>query len=102
MDELAEPGDYCYRPGSDGVWFFLPVVQECPPGEREVVQVSWDMFWRKHHRVPVGSPEGWALTEESDGTITLSPSIQTWCPLDGGRLVPTWHGYLKHGTWETL
>jgi hypothetical protein len=35
------------------------------------------------------------ITEHSDGTITVSPSIL--CTGHGGR---QWHGYLRNGIWE--
>lgn len=48
------------------------------------------------------SPEGvagrvveptWTITEEDDGTITVSPSIW-WNKPEG------WHGFLDHGIWR--
>lgn len=38
----------------------------------------------------------WNVTVNSDGTITVSPSINVMNP-DGSSL---WHGFLKNGIWE--
>jgi hypothetical protein len=38
----------------------------------------------------------WAVTEHHDGTITVSPSINTTCP-DTSR---NWHGFLEKGIWR--
>lgn len=44
--------------------------------------------------------ENWTITEEDDGTITVSPSILTNGAAEFG--VGSWHGYLEHGVWREV
>jgi hypothetical protein len=57
-------------------------------------------LWFKDPAGHVGRISGakHTITEEDDGTITVSPSILA-TQADHGH---DWHGYLEHGTWRTV
>ena len=42
------------------------------------------------------------VLEHEDGTITVSPSILLTYPGNGKLSTFRYHGYLRHGKWETL
>jgi hypothetical protein len=67
---LRQPGDYGRGAlgGESGLWVILP-----------------------NGVGPACLRNKWTITDEPDGTITVSPSI-----LDSGG----WHGYLERGQWR--
>lgn len=89
------------RRAPDADWADRPI----PPLERgeyrrvKTLQGAWE--WH------VTSPNGLSgrlgnheVTEHDDGTITVSPSILIAWP---SRTQPKrYHGFLRHGVWETL
>jgi hypothetical protein len=56
----------------------------------------------------LGNLAGHTVTENADGTITVSPSIESGYTRggDGGRIDPTlgryWHGFLEKGVWRQV
>lgn len=76
---LEQPGDYSplkVEDGNVGVLLFV-----LPEG-------TWGRIAGQGHGQN-GEPE-WTITEESDGTVTVSPSID---------YPDHWHGFLKQGVW---
>ena len=63
-----QPGDY------SGPWRGMWLLR-APNGD-------WGSIGQKH-----------SITENSDGTITVAPSIQF-------EIGQRWHGYLRQGTWS--
>lgn len=47
-----------------------------------------------------GNLAGHDVTENDDGTITVSPSILVTTGRDGAE-VELWHGYLERGVWRS-
>jgi uncharacterized protein DUF6527 len=83
----GEPGDYALVESDDGMalWAKLPTgslarlrVQQGGPGS--------------------DAPPVWGYTEHSDGTVTITPSINQ-APVPGH--VEGWHGFLERGEWRT-
>lgn len=93
----------CIQPGD---YFLCDSVS--PDGSSRGYQELW-------FRLPEGGgvrhihdgPDGWRFLEESDGAITVTPSIfahhvkrnpetgKTWTE-------PGWHGYLTKGVWTSV
>ena len=61
----------------------------------EAAEPGTDRFMRGPCRIDTT----WQITEEADGTITVSPSIAVATSADGGNV---WHGYLEHGQWRSV
>lgn len=74
MRDDFEPGDYCLIDG---------VVWAREPGDKGGALMALTE---------------WKITEEEDGTLSLSPSI--W--VNKHHNPPGWHGYLEHGKWREV
>jgi len=74
---LMNPGEY--GKAKDGSWWF------CAPNGL-------------HGRLAVEVKPPWKITENDDGTITVSPSILISNRTPSALL--TWHGYLEKGIWR--
>lgn len=57
---------------------------------------SWWCRTPNGHAGNLGNHE---ITENEDGTITVSPSILVSTTLDG-KVVELYHGFLKNGEWK--
>jgi hypothetical protein len=68
---LLKPGEYAKGP--DGNWYGMT------PNEHLAGLAKHD------------------ITENPDGTLTVSPSIAVW---EGNIMV--WHGYLENGVWREV
>jgi|HubBroStandDraft_6_1064221.scaffolds.fasta_scaffold678389_2 hypothetical protein len=77
MADHFEPGDYQLSEGATNLYVALP---RSPPGRPAFAML------------PLG-PGGWSVTEEEDGTLTVSPSIHDTD--EGG-----YHGWLERGVWR--
>ncbi len=78
-------------------WGEGPSYNELAPGDYVLVQRG--EIRELHFRDPrglIGRVSKHTITEEGDGTITVSPSILTTQGAHGG----TWHGFLEHGVWR--
>ena len=76
IDNGLQPGEYG-KSLEDGTWWF------CTPNGH---------FGRINNKV-------WKITENEDGTITVSPSIRVSHSIDG-KSIEDWHGYLVNGIWK--
>ncbi len=63
------------------------------PGEYGKLRKQWLCCTPNGH---AGNLDSHNVTENEDGTITVSPSILVSIPGFG----ETWHGYLKRGVWS--
>jgi hypothetical protein len=70
-EEFGQPGDYMKWHGQ---WLLC-----LPTGIRGAIDDRWN------------------ITEHPDGTITVSPSIDTKSHISE----LSWHGYLENGVWRT-
>lgn len=43
----------------------------------------------------------WTITENEDGTVTVSPSIEDKIQVNG-EWVGGWHGFLENGVWRQI
>jgi hypothetical protein len=75
-----------------------------PDGERAAGPKG--TYWRDQRGVwmcvtpagHLGDLSNHDVTEHTDGTITVSPSILVSASFNGRR--EGWHGYLEHGVWR--
>lgn len=95
VEEIERPGDYAVKYAEDGgissVWFSMPGFPH--PLWNRINGPAW---------MPGETATRWDVTEDSDGKVTVSPSILsewTWGPEKARR---RFHGYLKGGVWELL
>lgn len=95
---------------------FLSLWKESSPGDYWLVKdngrkgaVKGDALWfrlpngqlghiLRKHEVDDGR-QRWDITENPDGTITVSPSIWLQAP---GNPDAEWHGYLEKGVWRSV
>jgi hypothetical protein len=81
----GDPGGYCLSEDRRILWMKvpsgesirLPVDEAAPPGGRD-------------------DPLAWQLIEETDGTLTVDPSID----VHDAPSVKGWHGHLRNGLWD--
>lgn len=91
IDDLHRPGDYCLGTVVDGeaehprIAFLLPTADRSDPWWGAPPHSGLHMIWGR-----------WTITEESDGTVTASPSIGC------GKSPYYWHGYLERGVWREV
>lgn len=91
----TEPGDYCgpvtgWTGDVPAVLFLKPNARDegVPPRARSVGYVT-------------APPH--TFIEESDGTLTIRPSISDRTVHDkAGETSDGWHGYLEHGIWRQV
>lgn len=90
-EDLEKKGDYCVSYSDDGriasVWMVLPFKDLDLP-----VQACWGRILGQGS---IDEGPKWEITEDSDGKVTVRPSILTkFTYADIGR---EWHGYLTSG-----
>lgn len=85
IDDVVEPGDYLLLAQRDALWCMLPT------GTINRIPVSEDG--------QESDPVKWGMLEHRDGTITLSPSINSH-EIPGHS--PGWHGFLERGVWRSV
>lgn len=92
LDSLETPGDYFlkYAPGG-GVESLLFVM---PGFERP--------RWNRINGPLADREPRWDITEDTDGKVTVNPSIKSEWTVGEEKAQRRWHGYLKAGVWEIL
>lgn len=83
FENLEKPGDYYFANGI--LWAILP-----HGGHARLLSTD-----------AAAEEKGsrWQVTEEDDGSVTVSPSIlQHAIP----NYAPEWHGYLERGVWREV
>lgn len=97
IEDVKEPGDYALvpsygpeglRPGHMELWFVLPE--------------SRDPALTTRGRRFIPSDAGWTFSDNSDGTVTVTPSIWAHIGQRDGTTRPGWHGFLERGVWREV
>lgn len=92
----GEPGDYCpvYVEGDEesgifALWFKLPGT-----GSMGRLPAA------AHPAHKPGDEPAWQITEDSEGRVTVEPSIRQMAMPQANPPIPEWHGFLRAGVWS--
>jgi hypothetical protein len=90
IEELEQPGDYTPLFAEDrtisSLWFFLPI-------DDGVSQFRIPGIGHGRRREDGSREPEWEISIESDGSVTVDPSINS----EGAV---SWHGWLRRGVWS--